>query len=403
VNTPRANHNSPSVSSDQNTGEIPARVLAVSENPQRLEMLERVVRGRCEAFHTARSAEETLAVLAASQSNLILIDRALGEQDGIALAARILDLDPSAVPVILADSSSLTDAVLAMQTGAADLIDPDLSEHELRRRLSVAGQRASTLRRREDKMTRLKNMCHTLNTARDHVSGQVGDLCNDLLGAYQTMAEQIGDVSISSELNSLLRQELDVESLLRTVLEFLLCKIGSTNAAVFLPASTGEFSLGAYINYDCPKDAAEVLLDQMAYTFAPCFEDQTEPLMLHGRHDLQDAIGDEASWLGDSNAIVVSCVEEGDCLAVLTVFRQGSKPFTEEHRRVFEITAKLFGAQLGRVIQVHHRHLPEEQWFEDESDDGLGGFDGPSGFDGLGPLDDWDPNTDLDDDYGLAA
>jgi len=391
VNTPRADHNSPSVNSDQNTGEIPARVLAVSDNPQRLETLERVVRGRCEAFHTARSAEETLAVLAASQSNLILIDRVLGEQDGVALAARILDLDPAAVPVILAENASLTDAVLAMQTGAADLIDPGLSEHELRRRLSVAGHRASALRRREDKMTRLKKMCHTLNTARDHVSGQVGDLCSDLLGAYQNLADQIGDVSVSSELNSLLRQELDVESLLRTVLEYLLCKMGSTNAAVFLPSSVGDFSLGAYINYDCPKEAAEVLLDQMAYTFAPCFEDQTEPLLLCGRHDLQAAIGDEASWLGDANAIVVSCVEEGECLAVLTVFRKGSKPFTDEHRRVFDITAKLFGAQLGRVIQIHHRHLPEDQWFGDETDD-------------FGPnLTDWDPNSDLDDDYGLAA
>lgn len=392
MNTPRANTNPPSVTSDPQSGEIPARVLAVSHNPQRLETLEHVVRGRCEAFHTARSLEEALAVFAASQSNLILIDRVLGEQDGIALAARILDLEPSAVPVILAESPSLNDAVLAMQTGAADLIDLGLSEHEIRRRLSVAGQRANTLRRREDKVTRLKKMCHTLNTARDHVSGQVGDLCSDLLGAYQSLADQIGEVSISSELNSLLRQELDVESLLRTVLEYMLSKIGSTNAAVFLPTSAGDFSLGAYINYDCPREAAEVLLDQMAYTFAPCFEEQSEPLMLVGKHDLKAAMGDEAAWLGDANAIVVSCMEDGECLAVLTVFRKDTKPFTEEHRRVFEITAKLFGAQLGRVIQVHHRHLPEDQWFDDPGEDGLG----PN-------LSDWDPNTDLDDDYGLAA
>ena len=71
-------------------------------------------------------------------------------------------------------------------------------------------------------------------------------------------------VTLASEFNSLIRQELDLESLLRVSVEFILGKSGPTNAAVFLPAASGDYSLGAYVNYDCPKDSAEVLMDQLA-------------------------------------------------------------------------------------------------------------------------------------------
>ncbi|MFG0305604.1 MAG: GAF domain-containing protein [Phycisphaerales bacterium JB040] len=372
--------------------EIPARVLAVSMDPRRLELVERAVAGRCVSMHVARTPEQALATLAATGANLLVIDRRVGEHDGVALAARVLETSPEAVPLIASDEPSLDDAVLAMRTGAADLIGWDASPVELRRRIAVAAARAESLRRRAVRMERLQKLCGTLDHARSHVTGQVGDLCQDLLGAYQTLADQIGDVSLTSELNSLLRQELEVESLLRTMLEFLLSRIGTTNAAVFLPSSDGDFSLGAYINYNCPRESVEVLLDEMANTFAPRFEDQGEPLVLRGERDLHAILGDSAAWMGESEVLVVSCVEDGECLAVLTVFRQTSRPFTPEQRRIFELSARLFSAQLGRVIRVHHRHQPE--LLED------------SEFEGYDT--DWNPLTDLDefdegDDYGLAA
>ena len=373
------------------SAEIPARVLVVSMDPKRLELVERAVAGRCVSLHVARTPEQAIATLAATGANLLLIDRRLGDHDGVALAARVLESGPEVVPLILSEAPTLDDAVLAMRTGAADMIDWGASPVELRRRIGVAAARAESLRRRAERMDRLKKLCGTLDHARTHVTGQVGDLCQDLLGAYQTLADQIGDVSLTSELNSLLRQELEVESLLRTMLEFLLSRIGTTNAAVFLPASDGDFSLGAYINYNCPKESVEVLLDEMANTFAPRFEDAFEPLALRGEEDLRALLGDSSAWMGDSEVLVMSCSDEGECLAVLTLFRQTSRPFTPEQRRIFELSAKLFSAQLGRVIRVHHRHQPEAL-----GDD----YDGYSA--------DWNPLTDLDefdegDDYGLAA
>ena len=61
--------------------------------------------------------------------------------------------------------------------------------------------------------------------------------------AYRDLNDRMNDVALATEFGSLIRRELDIESLLRTVLEFVLTKSGPTNAAIFLPASSGDFSL----------------------------------------------------------------------------------------------------------------------------------------------------------------
>src|SRR5690606_26159418 len=123
-------------------------------------------------------------------------------------------------------------------------------------RIEAAARRAERNRRRDQRVERLKKLCHTLNGARQQVSGQVGELCNDLVEAYRDMSEQLTDVRITGELGALLRQELEIEGLLRTTLEYALARLGPTNAAIFLPSSGGEFSLGAYVNHDVPREHA---------------------------------------------------------------------------------------------------------------------------------------------------
>ena len=223
-------------------------------------------------------------------------------------------------------------------------------------------KRAQRVRKRDARVDRLSKLCHKLDNARREVSGQVGDLCNDLVEAYRDLSEQFGDVKLATELNAVMRQELDIESLLRTMLEFTLGKIGSTNAAVFLPTSSGDYSLGAYVNYDIPKDAAEVMLDQLADIVAPEFETTEGVITLRDKYELDQALGHDSHWLEGHTAMVISCTQDGECLGVLTLFRNESVPFNDEDERTLSVIAKLFGEQLGRVIHVHHRLLPKDQW-----------------------------------------
>lgn len=185
----------------------------------------------------------------------------------------------------------------------------------------------------------------------------------------------MSQVSVASEFKGLIGQELDIESLLRTTLEFVLARSGPTNAAVFLPTTSGDYSLGAYVNYDCPKDTCDILLDHMANAVAPKFEMQTSPLYIASPRELKDRIGEDAAWLGDSGVIALACRHKDETLAIVLLFRDRRATFTAGLIDQVKTVGDLFAAQLARVIHIHHRHLPKNKWGmlgDAPADDGYG-------------------------------
>jgi len=365
------------------------RAIIVSPRASVRRRLSSMLHGQLESLEFANDATQAVERVTTCDCDLVIIERALDGFDGIELLDQLSTNHPAIVGVLVGQVENTDDAVRAMRAGACDVISIQTRCAETARRLLACVKRAQRVRQRDARVDRLKKLCHKLDSARREVSGQVGDLCNDLVEAYRDLSEQFGDVKLATELNAIMRQELDIESLLRTMLEFTLSKIGSTNAAVFLPTSSGDYSLGAYVNYDIPKDAAEVMLDQLADALAPQFEQTQGVMTLRNYNDLDEAMGHDAHWLENNTVMVVSCTQDDECLGVLTLFRSESVPFSEEDERTLRIISNLFGEQLGRVIHVHHRHLPKDQW---------------------GSLDCIEPEYDGDDDffdfgedYGLAG
>lgn len=273
---------------------------------------------------------------------------------------------PSTGVVVVLERPELNDAIAAMQAGAADLIPAETGDAEIFRRVLAAAGRSTTAKerwaQREQRAERLKRLCRGLNHSRHELSRQVSNLCENLAGAYRELAEQMSLVTMGSEFNSLIRQELDLESLLRVGVEYLLGKSGPTNAAVFLPATTGDYSLGAYVNYDCPKDSAEVLMDQLAASVAPRVDGETGVLVMNTEEELRAHLGDGAEWLEGMSVLTATCRHENESLAVITLFRPRSAPFSAEVSQRCGLMAGLFAKQLSRVIHIHHRHLPKHKW-----------------------------------------
>ncbi|MCL4741119.1 MAG: response regulator [Phycisphaerales bacterium] len=314
---------------------------------------------RCEQ---ADSIADALAAASTSRFDLAIIPADLPGGAGYELSRALTEIDESLGTVMLAGSASLDDAVRAMRAGALDLIVGTLGPAELRERIAGSLRRARAARDRADRLRRLANACRELNDAREGMASQVGSLCDDLAGAYQELSEQITHVGEAAEFNSLVRQELDLEALLRTVLEFILAKIGPTNAAVYLPSTSGDYSLGAYVNYDCPRDSTEVLLEHLAGVIAPRFERSETVELMAGEDDLHARLGDDADWIAGNALACISCRQDGECLAVVALFRERRTGFNADAVRLLGTIAELFGRQLARVIHVHHRHLPKDKW-----------------------------------------
>lgn len=398
----------PGASVTQIEDQCGARVLTVSARRSVRRRVASMLRGHVESIDFATSAEQAIEILDSGSADMVVIERALGGEDGIDLLGEISKRHPMIVGVVLGAADCAEDAVRAMRSGACDLIPIGTTCADSTRRLVDASERARRVRQRDARVDRLKKLCNKLNDARRSVSGQVGELCADLADAYQDLSEQFGEVRLSSELETLLRQELDIESLLRTLLEFTLSKIGPVNAAIFMPMSSGDYSVGAYVNYDLSRETAEVLLDQLADRVPFEVSEDESVRVVTGPDELSCLLGPGAGWVEDATMLTVPCRDAGECLAVIAVFRDRSRPFEDDAPRILEIIGNLFGAQLARVIQTHHRHLPKDQWGlsgdwgldepDDPFEDGFG--EGPSdpGFDG--PSDDWDQGGDW---YDSAA
>lgn len=275
--------------------------------------------------------------------------------------------------VMFCERASLGLATRAMQLGVRDLLSADVSQLELCQRVRAAIEASESHRDAADREARLKRLCSKLDRARRDVSGQVGSLCTDLADAYQDLAEQIGELATAGELSAILRQELDVEGLLRTFLEYLLGRVGSTNAGIFLPNSVGDYSLGAYINYDRPRETAEQALEELACVIAPAFECDHRLVRLSTDDEIAERVGADAGFFADETVVAVACHDTpgdaaSECLAVVCLFRDRRTPFSAKALRTIQVASELFGKQMARVIRVHHRHKPDEIWRDDDID-----------------------------------
>jgi len=346
------------------------RVLIVSQIKTERDRLRARLMGLTERFTLVDGAGPGLAALAEGAFDVALVRNDLPDGSGAEWARLAAERNPALATIIFDDDPTLDDAVDAMRAGAADLINTGSSPAELLRSVQEAIRRSRTVRARERHIDRLKHACRQLNSARQEVTRQVGSLCNDLVSAYQELSDQMSQVSIATEFAGVIRAELEVEGLLRSALEYILTRIGPTNAAVFLPSSSRDYSLGAYVNYSCPKDSADVLLDGLANTVAPRLEDREDILCLADASDVAAFLGDDAAWLTDSCATAFACRHDGECLAVVILFRDEKTPFEETVAPMLRTISDLFAQQLARVIHIHHRHLPRDQWGSFDQIDG---------------------------------
>lgn len=350
----------------------PVAVVVLVENKEMRESVLVSLAAKGLACVAADSPAHAVRILTSHHIDVVVLDEywarhgsRAGRPD-FATARKLSVAHPTTGMVILAARPAFDDAVAAMQAGASDIVPAGAPVRELHRRVMVAAARCATARGRSEardvRSAKLKTLCRTINKARHDLTRQLGSMCQNLAGAYKELSEQMAVVRLTSEFDSVIRQELDLESLLRVGVEFMLQRIGPTNAAVFLPAASGDFSLGAYVNYDRPKDTAEVLMDHLSAAIAPRIEHEPEVLEMNTRDELDARFGDGAEWIGDCAVIAFSCRHEGECLAVFTLFRDRSTPYSPEILPIIRTMSALFARQLARVIHIHHRHLPKHKW-----------------------------------------
>ncbi|MCA9310940.1 MAG: hypothetical protein KDA21_07030 [Phycisphaerales bacterium] len=347
------------------------RVLVVHGQARTRNGLLRRVRPGVQVCEGTGTLEHARLLLDASEYDLVIVHDVLADGAGFDLVVEVTQSGRATRCLVTSDAPDLRGAGTAFAAGAVDYLGVGCEGAELRERILRAASVVRRERDRDERIEHIREACRTLNGARREMSDRVSSLCDDLVDAYNDLAEQMTHVTLATEFRSLVQQELDVEALLRTTLEYMLNKTGPTNAAVFLPTGHSDYSLGAYINYDIPRETVDMLLDHLADVIAPRFAGEKELILCRTDGELARWIGDDATWLSGSHLVSLTCLRNDEPLAVLTLFRDGHNPFPEDVIERFRVMSDIFGEQLSRIIRIHNRMLPEDQWpgFEFEEDD----------------------------------
>lgn len=368
-------------------------LLLVDREPTLREALLRSADGPATVLYAENLAQARALVEQQGGIDVAIIDPDLEDGSGLAFAGEILGGKHATQALVVSSSDDIVQAQQAMRAGASDYMLKDKTAGGLIDAALLADRVRAALVRRDEakeqakKIRRLKKLCKRLDAARSEVSDQVDILCNDLVTAYQELAVQMQDAVNVSGFSAVIDGELDLETVLRKTLEHLVSKAGPCNAAIFLPANMDEYSLGGYVNYDCPKESADMLLQHLADVLAPRIGEHDQMVHVRDNPAMQALLGDDWHYLADSRLITFACMAEDEPLAVVALFRDEAQPFAETLVETCRTVADVLGETLARIIRVHHRASPDEVFGEASSDELLGS-------DTFLPLDEWDGSQD---------
>jgi DNA-binding response OmpR family regulator len=310
----------------------------------------------------AETLEQARAAIKHQSPDLALIEPDLPDGSGLTLAEELARGKELTLTIMLAGAPTAEQTLAAMRAGISDVLDPNVDTQTLDQRLRAVLDRPRRDRIQAQRAERLHRLCQRLHSAREEVSQQVDTLCSDLVQAYHELAGQLDAAMHGTEFSAVLDNELDLETLLRRTLEFLVRKVGRTHGVVYLPCSADEFSVGGFVGQSSEDGPPEVVLEDLADRLVPAMAQQQEVIELRDEATLQQWLDDAPGPLEGFDVIGVPCQHEGETLAVIVLFRDRVESFPADAGDVARAVGPRLGEALERMIRIHHRHMPEAEY-----------------------------------------
>jgi DNA-binding response OmpR family regulator len=354
------------------TTETTPHLLVVDADARTVDLVRAVVQPGVHIRHAA-SIDAAQAEMRLHPAQTVLVNLQIADHGGIELIKTLKQRFGGwggADIVALSRSRRGETCLDAFRAGASDILLAPFSPRDIEHALAASADRRKEARRRFERHERLRAVCRRLNKARHEISQQVDLLCNDLVHAYQDMAQQLNATQTAAEFAEILANELDVEGVLRRTMEWILKRLGPVNAAIYLPSGDDHFALGAYLNLDTQADAP--LIDVIGKTIVAQARG-ANPLFLNEDATIHELFGDEGAPLCGRQWLAVGCHTPRECLAVLVIFRNktgnGMSTTTNlnpQSLRFIEAAAPILAERIEQALGFFQRLHPRD---EDESED----------------------------------
>ncbi len=280
-------------------------------------------------------------------------------------SASLLSLN---IPIIgLSSKPDPTQVIEFIRLGGADFFCiPD--------DLSVLTSRVQTAIEQANKITQLREcadsnakLYNSMNEELHRISEENDLLSSDLANTHCEVEKKMQQVAIGAEFQTLVNQELEVESMLRTALGYMLTRIGAMNAAVYLREGEIDWGIGAYINYDRQGEHFQTLIDTLGPAACPVACCETEVRRYKDGETFANIVDADPEDFSGSEVVTASCFHEDRCMAVIVLFRGDTRPFDQDATDTIETIREIFGTQLGTILKIHRR--AETKWPSESEDD----------------------------------
>ena len=286
----------------------------------------------------------------------------------------MIDSCPKMPILTVTDVTETSDVLDLIESGAWDFIPCSCSSDELIERIRSLSLIRSDAELASSEMEGVKGLCRRLCDSNRELSRRFHKLRDELEVFRSDHDSQVDVASTVSAFQALLSQELGIEGVLQTSLEFILGKTGPTNAAIFLADSPSSYSLGAYVNCDCPREQADPVLKKFATDVCHHVAGPDDLVRFQDVEAFVDAMGVEAEILESCEIVGMPCCFDDECLAVVFLFRSQDDAFSEELAPILDSLRGALAEQLATIVNIHHRiadHWPDEST-DEPSDWGFG-------------------------------
>ena len=319
--------------------------------------------GMAARVRIATSVDQAQAEMKSKPADVLLVNLQINDNAGAALIRALRKKYPR-TDLIAVSRVKRSDVCLdAWRAGASDMIMAPLQPADVQRSLNGVAERRSQVERLTKRNARLRQVCKQLNKARHEIGQQVDLLCNDLVRAYQEMAQQLNVTQVTAEFCHALDEEIEVEGILRKTMEWVLKKIGPINAAVYLPDTDRHFALGAYLNLDTEADA--LLISDIGETVVKQAESAGQPISIGDDRSIEHIFGSTGERLKGRTWLSMACNVRTECLAVIVIFKNSGQTIDASVRTMLEAIAPVLGERIDQALGLYHRLHPYD--YEDEA------------------------------------
>ena len=307
--------------------------------------------------------------------NLIVVDCDVNESVVASISEFTSLLSPKTPTICFTKSRSQTLVMTMMRSGAADVFclprDLGVVNERIQKVLSQNHKDALEAKQKED----TQRLYEESQRAHGVAVEELESLSHTLANGHCDQEQQMRLVAMAAEFRTLVSQELEVETMLRTSLEYLLHRLGPTNAAVYVREGEVEWGIGAYINYDRQGENYTQFLEKLGeQSCSLVSQEKTVRVFTDGTMFTNWIDTDELDFNGNE-VITIGCFDGDRCMAVVVFFRSDLKRFGDESVKIIETLSPLFGSQLGCILKIHRRAettWPSESMDTEDDDWSLG-------------------------------